>query len=771
MIAKIKKLLMQTEEEENVLVQGSHYHINMFFFSILSGLIYLAVFYLFGYSNIAPSDYIDRDDGLISFSHAVNWKDYGFIGVSPSGERVEGYSTPVHFFLYFIFYSLFQVGYSTYISWQTVIGTFLLGCIFFNFFKNKPIAGLMGSIISSFLLSSAFRFLQWHGSGMENPISEVFILLTIYLLYKSVKDQNIKYSYAFVFAIASLSRIEYIYYVFPLLVLFLMVTWDYNYRVKTVLVILLTLSILFIIHALRIWYFGSFEPNTALAQGLNLKDQIIKTITLDSKYWRHSWLLARSMVMYNLGAFLVLAILFFCYSKRSLSTIFLILTSFGMLLLTFFHAFIFRGERLDPIRYGAHLAPVSVTALVFAFVNFKRIYVKHLFYLVPIVIFIAVAVLYKTTATPIDICCAAKNFEENKSQFLKLKEDNKIVRPSVANPDLGIVSYTKDFNMLDLAFLGSPAMAKLSSSQVLLKEYLFEVVEPDILESHAHWCCLYKTTFADERFAKKYTLYKELYSPCPPAGIYFRKDMEINSNSRERVFYEKIKAIFSAAEINKDSLAIIIRYETNNILSDSSIYSSMYINRTLFKFLPEIRQAGLLNIVLTELRNTVTYEYHKAYLTSNENAHWRDEVVKEFLKFFIYAKYNNAFPINKSLLKSERLSSLFDSKFLKAEKDYKLYYNKNILLYYTNTDKNIINCFYLRITPNNISDIPENERIKGYEVRTFNFKYEGMVIDNEYVMPVELPSYKVSKIEMGQLNGKDTLYKVNNTLWNIAIQQ
>jgi len=29
-------------------------------------------------------------DGIVTFSHARNWIDYGFIGVSPSGERVEG---------------------------------------------------------------------------------------------------------------------------------------------------------------------------------------------------------------------------------------------------------------------------------------------------------------------------------------------------------------------------------------------------------------------------------------------------------------------------------------------------------------------------------------------------------------------------------------------------------------------------------------------------------------------------------------------------------
>ncbi len=41
--------------------------------------------------------WIARDDGVITLSHARNLVDHGTIGVSPGGDRVEGFSSPLHF--------------------------------------------------------------------------------------------------------------------------------------------------------------------------------------------------------------------------------------------------------------------------------------------------------------------------------------------------------------------------------------------------------------------------------------------------------------------------------------------------------------------------------------------------------------------------------------------------------------------------------------------------------------------------------------------------
>jgi len=68
-------------------------------YSILGGILFVVIFY-YGYSSINPNWYEYRDDGVITMSHGKNWVDYGFIGVSPSGPKVEGYSALVEFFVY-----------------------------------------------------------------------------------------------------------------------------------------------------------------------------------------------------------------------------------------------------------------------------------------------------------------------------------------------------------------------------------------------------------------------------------------------------------------------------------------------------------------------------------------------------------------------------------------------------------------------------------------------------------------------------------------------
>ncbi|MBW2525913.1 MAG: hypothetical protein JRI23_17150, partial [Deltaproteobacteria bacterium] len=62
------------------------------------------------YGQIPGSFYLLRDDGVITFSHARNLVEYGAIGVDPSGARVEGFSSPLHFGIYLVAYGLFGIG-------------------------------------------------------------------------------------------------------------------------------------------------------------------------------------------------------------------------------------------------------------------------------------------------------------------------------------------------------------------------------------------------------------------------------------------------------------------------------------------------------------------------------------------------------------------------------------------------------------------------------------------------------------------------------------
>src|ERR1700730_10832881 len=80
--------------------------------------------------SIPSANYENRDDALITLSHARNLVEFGFIGVSPSGERVEGFSAPAQFWIAAGAYRLTRFDYATFFRWQLTLGTLLLGACF-----------------------------------------------------------------------------------------------------------------------------------------------------------------------------------------------------------------------------------------------------------------------------------------------------------------------------------------------------------------------------------------------------------------------------------------------------------------------------------------------------------------------------------------------------------------------------------------------------------------------------------------------------------------
>ena len=103
-------------------------------------------------------------------------------------------------------YASTGLDYSTY-SWaQTIVATFLLGWILSLFFEPgiKSLAGLtLGALSLSFL----YPFFFWHASGMENALTHVLFLLTIYLLYRFNRDQKISYAAGLLIFLAALCRL------------------------------------------------------------------------------------------------------------------------------------------------------------------------------------------------------------------------------------------------------------------------------------------------------------------------------------------------------------------------------------------------------------------------------------------------------------------------------------------------------------------------------------------------------------------------------------
>ena len=165
--------------------------------SALGGILFCLLF-AFALRNVPIDWYHERDDALITLSHAKNWVDYSVIGVNPSGGIVEGFSAPLSFFLYVISYGLFGTDFSTHLQIQTWVCTFLLGFISCQICR----CNLLWTLICGLLLSRCAAFMMWHGSGMENALMHVTTAGMVWSILSS--EQKMHWTYALPFSIAML---------------------------------------------------------------------------------------------------------------------------------------------------------------------------------------------------------------------------------------------------------------------------------------------------------------------------------------------------------------------------------------------------------------------------------------------------------------------------------------------------------------------------------------------------------------------------------------
>ncbi|MCX6019052.1 MAG: hypothetical protein NTZ50_11250 [Chloroflexi bacterium] len=153
----------------------------VWFAPFLGGVIFLVVFHI-AYLGIKPGDYVNRDDGVITLSHARNLVDFGFIGVNPSGERVEGYSAPVQMFVFALVYGVGRIGWPTFTAAQTTFSTFVLGVLFVIPFRRRRLFASAAAAVAAVLLTQLTSFLEWHASGMENAITHVLFAACVVVL-------------------------------------------------------------------------------------------------------------------------------------------------------------------------------------------------------------------------------------------------------------------------------------------------------------------------------------------------------------------------------------------------------------------------------------------------------------------------------------------------------------------------------------------------------------------------------------------------------------
>jgi hypothetical protein len=250
---------------------------------------------------------------------------------------------------------------------------------------------------------------------------------------------------------------------------------------------------------------------------------------------------------------------------------------------------LFGPARMDPPRPTTFLAVFAALAfcsilLVCALPGWLRVALGLLILSPP------VAALLPRQLYPVG--WGAASFEPARQRFLEIGAAEKLHRPFLGNVDLGAVSFHKQFNVVDLGFIGSDVVAKLNDP-AMLADYLLEVARPDIVALGAHWACLY---FFLERDARFKTLYQPLsetrglhvQSECPQHpdvrdGLWLRRAIRAGSADPERKLIDDLGRGLDPGRVRAELAAC----------SGKGPAGCLHVLRTVYRFLPEIRRAGL----------------------------------------------------------------------------------------------------------------------------------------------------------------------------------
>lgn len=599
-----------------------------FLFGLLGGAIFI-LFFQIKYNSLDPGAYQYRDDGIITLSHAKNFVDYGHIGVDPSGKRLEGFSAPFQFWTYAFVYGLTGLHWLDFATFQSLFCTFLLGFFFMQFFRSRWMLGVIFSVLAAVLLSWHIRFLEWHGSGMENAWTHVLFLVSVWCCWEMWRRERIQYAWAVWLFLAAITRTESIFHVAPMLLLFA-VAWRSERRSWRGFHLLgICLGLWGLYQCWRFWYFGSWVPNTGLAQQIGVGDNLRKLWEGDPDWLRLSGSWSKEIFQRHGGWLLVGGLLLLPFARLRRRDKWVFIATASLTLTAFLNPLVFGMTRLDVTRSTTFLAPVVALALATLLprLRFSKMGLAGLpvFFALCLMGWFLRPQLFEEKR---HLCCAVDNFRDLDYHATEFAKQNALPRLNVANPDLGKFSYLKKYNHTDLGFLGSPIMASLRDEPDLLRAYLYDFVLPDMVEVHGEWCLLYARFLADARFRELYAPlyetrvdYMEEYGEAwstVTEGLFYRKSLLKGGGGAERRLLSDLKEELSVERVKK---------ELAKAVDGENVRSHQYVLRTVYKVLPELEDAGMADEMVDLFRDTPSAAYDVALLESGGDRKWVEKTV------------------------------------------------------------------------------------------------------------------------------------------------
>jgi hypothetical protein len=378
----------------------------------------------------------------------------------------------------------------------------------------------------------------------------------------------------------------------------------------------------------RYYYFGDILPNTAYAQSINVLDRVSMLLSGDREYFAQSLDLSKEIFMNQSGWLLVLTVLPLLYFFRpNKENILLLLLIVAIVLTSCFSPFLFGAARIDHARTTTQMT-LLVFLLIAVVFYFSRS-IKGSSILFVLMLPFVVAFYRDQNIKPNYLGWSTDGFNSIRQELARIAMENDIDRPTISNPDLGVMSWYKEFNIIDLGMLGSPIMAKLRNDSMVTAYYLGYGL-PDIIEAHGWWIHEYcDPIFATPTFDRLYSQIETDYdlkqicnsADTPPMIYWIRNDIKRDSNSAERKFLDDLQNRLSSERVDEEIKKC--RY----LKDDCS-----YIARTVYKFIPEFIETGQFNTVY----NLFTNETDKALLIG-----WQNAQAHNFILYDIQRKLNS----------------------------------------------------------------------------------------------------------------------------------
>jgi hypothetical protein len=265
-----------------------------------------------------------------------------------------------------------------------------------------------------------------------------------------------------------------------------------------------------------------------------------------------------------------------------------------------FNPFLFGQTRIDPARTTTQMALVII--LFISLLLYASSRKKHSLVLLALLISLSAIFYNYQKIKPYYLGYSTKEFNDNRKRFMNIAKNHNILRPTISSADLGVTTWYKQLNNIDLGMLGSPIMAKLERGP-MMTEYYLNYGLPDIIGVDGGWLRKYcDSVFTQDKFSTLYAQVDSQYDMkkvCrskkhPPLIYWIRNDVKKESNSSERKFLSVLQKDLNVETIASEIKACTIKNK-----------ECSYISRTVYKFIPELRDSGIFDSVYALFTNDV----------------------------------------------------------------------------------------------------------------------------------------------------------------------